>query len=220
MTVYGFEKLGERNDWSFYHINFHRDSPDNLVHIMRVKSNEKPAAEALERKKYYQTMLSESGPMNEKDDSTGTAVNSIVSVESNEETTLKLLQSPQFILNSLSSHLLPLGPLPSPLTYNLTSQNSAKGPLPSPSMHDLPSFRNNTMKNPALPSLGYDLSLFRNGLLPPSLTQSLPSLGYASLPTSHPICCTCACPVINYYPNYYPNYYYYAPMMGYGKESR
>ena len=100
MTVYGFEKLGERCDWSFYHADFQRHSPDNLVYIIRPKlSSDKPLFDALEIERYR----TESGV----DDSTKTKVNSATSglcvqSESDIENTMKLLQSPEFILNSLS----------------------------------------------------------------------------------------------------------------------
>ena len=61
MSVYGFEKLGERNDWCFYHKHFHRDFPDDLIYITRVKSCDEPSFEATQRKKIYQTMLLETG---------------------------------------------------------------------------------------------------------------------------------------------------------------
>ena len=40
MSIYGFEKLGERNDWCFYHHNFHRDFPEKLVFISRDGNND------------------------------------------------------------------------------------------------------------------------------------------------------------------------------------
>ena len=119
MSVYGFEKLGERNDWCFYHSNFHRDFPDSLIYITRVKSSDEPSYDAVERKKFYQAMLSEGNTnmsANDKDDSA--TVNSIASVESNEENTLKLLQSPQFILNALTPHIVSQPPCPPSYYYN------------------------------------------------------------------------------------------------------
>ena len=117
MSVYGFEKLGERNDWCFYHTHFHKDFPDSLIYITRVKSSEEPSYDALERKKFYQAMLSEGNAnmsTNEKDDSF--TVDSNVSVERNEENTMKLLQSPQFILNALTPHVV--SPCPPPYYYD------------------------------------------------------------------------------------------------------
>ena len=84
MSVYGFEKLGERNDWCFYHNHFHRDFPDNLIYITRVKSSNEISFEAAQRRRYYQEMVSESA------------------IENTVENTLMLLQSPNFILNALT----------------------------------------------------------------------------------------------------------------------
>ena len=30
MSIYGFEKFGERNDWCFYHCHFRKNFPDDL----------------------------------------------------------------------------------------------------------------------------------------------------------------------------------------------
>ena len=107
MSIYGFEKFGERNDWCFYHCHFRKNFPDDLVYVSREKMDEDPTCIA-QKKRLYQAMMSNNGNKSSNSTKKCEALSTTHNLNVDEKSSFIPLPQPSFLMPMLpySQHML------------------------------------------------------------------------------------------------------------------